>query len=752
MTYGYWKVDGVTVTTAQSDDVVTGYQPSSTIGRDASGWRAPRAADLVSSRLDGPLSGSADTTQVYTTGWGAVRGTRDALGNETWIDRQDATFPALPTRVRYPNGWQVTTAYTTGGLADTIIDRSTGAVTTYTWNTTFRTPTSVRSPEGIVTSYTHDAWGNVTTRVVGSAKDSIHYQGERLPDRVIDPMGRVAEINYDNNGNVEWTIGPDSVWTHIALDYRGFPEYVRRPSGQGGDSVMILTHRDVMGRDTAVVTTNSADDLRTIVRTVYSSAGDVIKVEPIGLDWTGSTWDTTRIGASEWVYDGLGRVTMTKTPVDTVQHIFEDGIVKSTSDGDTVTLKYDVLGRLRSRRTTARSFTTDTVQWGWVFPAFTSGLPTAAATDTFTYDGMGNLLTANNGFARIGHSYALNGALMTEVDTLRGYGGGQTFDSLAYLRSYAYNRDGQRVAIVHPTWINGGTDRTDYTYSDVTGRLSSVRDPLGNAYSFSYNAAGQPTVVTRPSAVDSLVYDGVGRLNSMKARVGGSLAYSFSPTYDNAGRVLQAGYLYNGLGHVTEYATGLVDESFSRDPFGTVNYHLIDLPDENEQPLGRAYSMQNLTGGRRGESLEVWAVQEHPAEPEGWQASYSYNGYDGRGNLAYTSSQSYAWEFSMDMDSAEEDSWARSYAQSYYAADGKLMVQQIDRDLLLFGVSDTTLSIRGACTRSTGTTRSDDGSSSGVARSHRSASTRTAAIARSSATSGTAARSSGSSGRPTRAM
>jgi RHS repeat-associated protein len=115
-----------------------------------------------------------------------------------------------------------------------------------------------------------------------------------------------------------------------------------------------------------------------------------------------------------------------------------------------------------------------------------------------------------------------------------------------------------------------------------------------------------------------------------------------------------------------------------------VSYHLIDLPDANEQPLGRAYEVSNLAGGPMYQRLEVWDVQGYPTAPDGWQQSYSYFGYDGRGNQIYTRVNNRGWEFAQDYSTAEEDSWERTYATSYYASDGKLMVQQTMRDLILF--------------------------------------------------------------------
>jgi hypothetical protein len=88
ITYGAFKVATVTVKAgdATTPDVVLDYQAASRIGRGASGWTAPKPIDSVSARIDGPLSGAADTTRIFTTGWGAVRGIRDATGKRD-LDR-----------------------------------------------------------------------------------------------------------------------------------------------------------------------------------------------------------------------------------------------------------------------------------------------------------------------------------------------------------------------------------------------------------------------------------------------------------------------------------------------------------------------------------------------------------------------------------------------------------------------------------------------------------------------------------------
>jgi hypothetical protein len=163
---------------APPDTVVIDYLAASPVGLSPFGSNdyRPRAVEGWRALLDGPLPGDADTTGFFTTGWGALRGIRNAGGNSTWIDREDPNFEALPTRIRHPNGWEVTAGYTTQGLPDSIVDRSTGAVTTYSWNTTWRQPSQITSPEGVVTTFGYSAvTGNVVARTAGGFTDSIRY-------------------------------------------------------------------------------------------------------------------------------------------------------------------------------------------------------------------------------------------------------------------------------------------------------------------------------------------------------------------------------------------------------------------------------------------------------------------------------------------------------------------------------------------------------------------------------------------------
>ncbi|MDH5761131.1 MAG: hypothetical protein OEZ65_16325, partial [Gemmatimonadota bacterium] len=103
----YQKVRKITVQSSDYPDIVMWYQPATTLGRVSTGYWGPRVVEDLYSYWDGPRTDVSDISRFFVTGWGAIRGTRDALGNETWIDRGDTNYPAFPTRVRHANGRQV---------------------------------------------------------------------------------------------------------------------------------------------------------------------------------------------------------------------------------------------------------------------------------------------------------------------------------------------------------------------------------------------------------------------------------------------------------------------------------------------------------------------------------------------------------------------------------------------------------------------------------------------------------------------
>jgi RHS repeat-associated protein len=695
VTYAYDKVTNVTVRTIDVADLVLNYTAASTIGREISGGRKPKATDSVASVFDGPLAGSDDTTRFYTTGWGAVRGIRDALGNETWIEREDAAFPALPTRVRYPNGWEVTAAYNSVGLPDTIIDRSTGAVTTYQWSATWRSPSQVTSPEGVTTTLGFDGNGNVIARTVGADVDSVRYDTDGLVTATRDPIGNVTQFGYDARGNLEWEETPLGLRVEHSRDYLGRDTLTLTP-----DSVYSRTYYDEMGRVIRASRHNPIDAKWDSVTHEYTG-GLLASTEAVG-GTTSSPTDST--GASVWAYDGLGRVVRTITPVkaDTMVYDLAGNILKTISipAGDTVSMTYDVLGRLLTRRMSMKYYPYGTQHYGWYFPAFaTSGLTLDTMTAVFSYDVMGNMLTANNAHSRITRTYAPNRSLETDQQAIRNYGS-SSFTTHVYDLTHYYDRDGRRVAVGHPTWLSPGTDRTDYAYDPTNGRLATVTDALGDEYAFTYNDNGQPTVIEFPSGRDSLSFDDDGRVTSIRTHADGVSggAQASTVVYDYAGRVAEdsgtnsATADYDGLGHVVQseidQMVGLpVEEYFIRDAFGnsTTEQNWSFVSGSPTVPGSKwLHDYPANKGGRLWYSEEEWDFQSY-SEPTGWVKGEAERIYDNRGNLSSVFDNRYTWTY-RDGGLGAEYAYAdkvtnyRSFSKSYYGADGLLRFQQINRD------------------------------------------------------------------------
>jgi YD repeat-containing protein len=693
--YGHNKVATVTVKTADVADVVLDYRAAQRIGRTTSGWNAPKAVDSVSTRIDGALSGAADTTRVFVTGWGAVRGVRDAFGTATWIDRQDLTVRAFPTRVRYPNGLEVTTAYTSVGLPDTIIDRSTGAVTTYQWNNTWRAPTSITSAQGVVASFTYDGSGNLLTRTVGTQKDSLHYDADKLVDAAVDALGRSTTFGYDSRGNLAWAESPAGFRTRRLRDYLGRDTLVVTPLDVA-DSVRVRLGYDVVGRSIFSVTRNDLDAKWDSVASTYDSGtGDLLSVAAVGGPASSAT---DSIGTSTWQYDGLGRVTVAETPVsaDTLTYDLAGRVTEVVSNnGDTITMTYDVLGRMLTRRMSKKTYSYGAYSpfSGWNFPVFdTLGLTLDTMTAVYTYDGMGNLLTANNAFSHITRTYALNGAQETDQQAIRSYGSG-SFSTHVYDLAYWYDRDGRRAGIQHPTWLAPGDDLTTYAYETVNGRLASVRDALGDVYGFAYNTSGQPTVLTWPGGVDSLTYDAGGRLSNAVSHFG-SGSVSSTPSYLGQSRVsadggtMSATYDYDGFGHLVGSEVAQLQgtptiQYFERDAFGNATSEQTWNPTGELEEPGSKWDLQYIQnqGGRQWQGIEEWDFGSVP-EPDGWEPSASQRFYDTRGNQIGAYDERFIWDYSggAGYDAADTVTHYRSYSKSYWDAGGYLRVHQINRD------------------------------------------------------------------------
>jgi RHS repeat-associated protein len=350
-------------------------------------------------------------------------------------------------------------------------------------------------------------------------------------------------------------------------------------------------------------------------------AGDIRVSEVYGYDAFGRTVRHTRNGKTDrTTYDQAGNVT-TYTPASL----------------GTVTSVYDAANQLISRSVPSRAYAqqhcqglaagsiTDPVNANLcfaVFPAYpndaSNGYTIPAEQANFTYDTLGNVLTANNGDAKVSRQYYPNGALKKDSVSHRavlsaGY-------DYSFANNYDYDSDGRRKTLRLPSG-----DVLTYAYHPELGALTTITDPRGNRYRYDYDLAGRiDSVVVGTAVTDGLRearrYDAEGRLftHVRYSPVLGQI-YSDSLTLDALGRTTRAArgtranlspadttyFNYSGLGAVLareriDGASNSESEEFRVDAYGNVlssrssNSNLGGARD----PRISSYSFRGLLQGR----------------------------------------------------------------------------------------------------------------------------------------------------------
>ncbi|MBW3654601.1 MAG: hypothetical protein KY444_00730, partial [Gemmatimonadetes bacterium] len=377
---------------AQGDSIVLGLRAPEARGLAGpdGGGAVPR--DSAYALIDGPRPDSdvLDHTRLWVNGWGAPTRIVDALGNESVIDRGDLRLPALPTRMRHPNGRVVAMEYDARGLAITSTDSSTFRVepngtrryasTRYTWHPRWDGVTSITSAEGVLTTIAYDeATGNRLWEQVGpDSARRVRYTYETasgtagLVAASRAPGATAADtVLYDALGNVRATRTPLGVYTLFYKDRLGRDTLVITPPGSAAaDSVRMKTAgaRQRMAYDAAGRVRESqsigpevrfprayqlAENPEVVlptetlsVRNVYDAEGRALAVHR----WSRPDTNSIDTITTRWVYDAAGRTVKEIAPgsgtwtVRATERVCENEIdltTCSTVDSDsTYTVEY----------------------------------------------------------------------------------------------------------------------------------------------------------------------------------------------------------------------------------------------------------------------------------------------------------------------------------------------------------------------------------------------------------------------------
>ncbi len=631
------KLTSARIDLAGGDSIRVTFTSSESRGYASTGSGTALSFEQARTTFDGPRlpSDAADTAAFWVNSLGAPARIRDALGNETVVVRADRRWPMLATELRQANGFVTRAAYNTRGLVDSTIaikphgPLSPNAVTEYTWHSSWEFPVTIRQPEGNTITFGYATNGNRDwQRPGGSSAHEIdfRYTADGLISSTALPgLSATDSIEYNRFGNVSAMRTPTGAWTYLDTDSIGRTTVVRSQIDTGTtlwkhDS----TYYDASGRVerttaygpeiTAIGTTNQW--LRT--RSEYDLEGNVRDVRRWGDP------DTTAIDTvlTRWEYDWAGRA---------VKEIASDGHADSTAydaagnvirtisrRGDTITVAYDALDRPKHRVLRAvhyaqslegvAQFTgTPAAQPYPQYPNDGTGYTIPRDSAVFTYDALGNVLTADNRHAKVTRTYHPNGQLATETQRVRTYaelGAGGDFSTHVYELGMEYDRNGRRTLLTHPAALGGYTTAFEYT-EPIFGNLREVIGPLGWRYRYTYNTRGELDTLMYPGGYirDIRTYDASGRLarqriinqapTTLANRYADSVFRKVDFFYDAQDRILASrnteGHRdtvtanYSGLGHLvrrTRSARGVetwgattrdsIRETFGHDAFGNL--------------------------------------------------------------------------------------------------------------------------------------------------------------------------------------
>ncbi|MGH7537062.1 MAG: hypothetical protein ACREMF_00380, partial [Gemmatimonadales bacterium] len=578
----------------------------------------------------------AQETRFWVDRYGAPRRIVNVLGHQTLLKREDGQWSAAVTELVAADGFTTRAGYDARGniLRSTAVNPlNTGqdAITRYHWDARWDFVDSVITPTGIVTTFLYDANGNRLWEQVGSdplRRVTFRYGNTlKLLSSTVVPLTPPDSILYNARGNVAAIRTPLGYWTSSYRDALGRDTLVVTPIGstdlsRGGaqDSTLRMRQRTVytnMDRD-SIAETIAPNRVQTVrVDTRYDSEGNATSLARV------SAPNVTGIGTltTQWRYDRANRRVAEVAPDGAVDSTVYDpagnAVVALTRRTDPtsgarlfLTMAYDALNRLLTRILPPVNYTsrpsnlnTTPPNQAPMYPAY----QVPGETQTFTYDAMGRLLTADNLDARVKRSYHPGGLLRTDSSRIQTVGR-TDWNQHKYGLLHTYNLDGRRLSLALPQQLlaPGLLSTMTFVYHPQLGLLQTVNDLHGNPYHFHHSLRNDLDSLRYPGSYHQrFTYDADGRLLADTVRNLGGLSFprftanpirATSYLYDAQDRLLSSrdplGYqdtltvTYTGLGHLatsklTEHGFGGVGlyparfvsaESFSFDALGNRYY------------------------------------------------------------------------------------------------------------------------------------------------------------------------------------
>ena len=489
-----------------------------------------------------------------------------------------------------------------------------GGVVRYEWDDHDRLISFI-GPEGAAWScgYANDT-DRDPSRIIDPLGGITHIDWDNgLAHRITDPAGVAVSFDYDEAGNLSAVTNGAGETTQIGYDDLGHVASLTTPTG----STTRFTH-DEAGR-----LTSRQDPMGATWTYDYDAAGRLmVSTNPSGAQWCYS-YDTHGDQAS--VTDPLRRVT-------TGEHDDLGNLARvRTPGGVGFGFTHDALSRLRgftdpAGGTWRYDYTPDGLLKRVSDPAGVSQTMTPTPTTSpFSTPGSGGVVggsTLRDGGGRVlaGLGWDAYGRLIEQVDAAGGReivtydAAGRLVESLdadGGLTKIRRDEAGRVTGYVTPEGREWA-----YTY-DAAGRVDTIIDPDGTTTRVTYDADSRVVALTTPvGKVASYTYDQAGRV--VKGYVAGQGRFEYA--YDHTGRVVysrdlvsgirrftydEAGQLVkvtNGLGGITRYvydADGRVSEQV--DPAGGITRYTYDKAGRLESrtdPAGRVTTVSYDAAGR----------------------------------------------------------------------------------------------------------------------------------------------------------
>jgi len=445
-------------------------------------------------------------------------------------------------------------------------------------------------------TYTYDSTGGLTLKDATGATTRLLTNDQGLVEQSIDPLGRLVQYNYDNNGNLTEIVAPgNSISSFTYDDYRGNLLSSVDPNGNRVDFSYepkydnLATVRDQKGNLTGYTYTNTGN-LSSINYTdgsketfSYDTLGNLtISVNRRGqkIDYT---YNTKGLLLSKkypdgktatYTYDTRGNLLTAVDSDSSVSYTYDtaDRLTKATqSNGRFVQFTYDAGGR----RTRMVDQTGAAVNYSYDTVGRLSKLTNASGQNivTYTYDAVGRLSKETNGNGTYTNYTYDTASQLTSIINYRSNG------AINSSYTYIYDNLGRRNSV---TTLEG---KTTYGY-DASGQLISVTLPTGRKIEYTYDGAGNRIsvkdngVTTTYNTNNLNQYNKVGTNNytydkdgNLVSKTEGGKTYTY--TYDTENRLIGItsgadtwSYEYDALGNRTASIKNGQRTEYLLDPTG----------------------------------------------------------------------------------------------------------------------------------------------------------------------------------------